>query len=426
MAPPAKITFVNNEQDEIRALEEEREPDVLPADFGEWDSGPPPATLPDNFEDFDTAPRAPAPVAESVLPEPSASREQVSAYADFEEPSEPVQSKREKAAAEARRKAEAEARAQAKAEAEARKEAEAEARAEAKAQAEARKRAEAEARAEAKAEAEARRQAEAEARAEARKQARAEARAEEEEEEGKGRAKGIFIAIAAALLVAVGGFYVFNLHKPAPSPAVTEQTVAHPAESIPLTQTTKPKPGPATPTTPAVTETQTEANTEEASAAPAQPTAMQEQLNAAPRIAGNIRTAPDTSAPPPTSGINMDMGNPGAGTNVFGSKPGPNVAVATPKTINVAASIMAGRAISKPSPIYPPFARTARVEGTVVLHASISKAGTIQNVSVISGPPMLRQAALDAVKTWRYKPYLLDNEPVEVETTVDVIFVLSR
>jgi len=85
---------------------------------------------------------------------------------------------------------------------------------------------------------------------------------------------------------------------------------------------------------------------------------------------------------------------------------------------------MAGRAVSQTRPQYPAFARTARVDGTVVLHATISKAGTIENVSVISGPPMLRQAAIDAVKMWRYKPYLLDNEPVEVETTVNVIFVL--
>jgi protein TonB len=76
-------------------------------------------------------------------------------------------------------------------------------------------------------------------------------------------------------------------------------------------------------------------------------------------------------------------------------------------------------------PIYPRFARDAHVDGTVVLHAIISKAGTISSVSVISGPAMLRQAALDAVKTWRFRPYLLNNEPVEVETTVNVIFVLN-
>ena len=60
-----------------------------------------------------------------------------------------------------------------------------------------------------------------------------------------------------------------------------------------------------------------------------------------------------------------------------------------------------------------------------MIQATISKTGTIENLHVISGPAMLQQAALDAVKTWRYRPYLLNNEPVEVETTVNVIFTLG-
>ena len=386
MAPPAKIT-------------EEREPDVLPADFGEWDSGPPPTTLPDNFNDFDAAPRQPAPAAEAVLPEAPASRGGASAYPKLGETSESVQSKRAKAAEEARRKAEAEA----------------DARAEAKAQAEARKQAEADARAEAKAQ------------AEARKQARAEALAEDEEE-GKGKSKIWIAAIAAVLLLGFGGFYALN-RKPAPKPVVAEQTVAQPADSTSLTSTAKPKPGPATPAaataTPA-TATETADNTVQPSPAPAQSAAMQQQLNANSVLdKSSLRQPSDAGAPPPPSG-NIDMGNSGATPNVFGSKPAPTVTAApTNRVINVAASIMAGRAVSKTPPAYPAFARTARVDGTVVLHATISKAGTIENVSVISGPPMLRQAALDAVRTWRYKPYLLDNEPVEVETTVNVIFVLG-
>jgi len=67
-----------------------------------------------------------------------------------------------------------------------------------------------------------------------------------------------------------------------------------------------------------------------------------------------------------------------------------------------------------------------RVEGTVVLAATISKSGTIENLHATSGPALLQQAALDAVKTWRYRPYLLDGQPVEVETTVNVIFTLGR
>jgi protein TonB len=77
-------------------------------------------------------------------------------------------------------------------------------------------------------------------------------------------------------------------------------------------------------------------------------------------------------------------------------------------------------------PVYPPIGVAARVEGTVLLTATISKTGTIENLRVASGPAMLQQAALDAVRTWRYRPYLLNGQPVEVETTVNVTFTLNR
>jgi protein TonB len=81
--------------------------------------------------------------------------------------------------------------------------------------------------------------------------------------------------------------------------------------------------------------------------------------------------------------------------------------------------------LQKVQPVYPPIAKAARVQGTVVLQAKISKTGSIEDLHVVSGPAMLQQAALDAVKSWRYRPYLLNNEPVEVETTVNVIFTLG-
>jgi protein TonB len=77
-------------------------------------------------------------------------------------------------------------------------------------------------------------------------------------------------------------------------------------------------------------------------------------------------------------------------------------------------------------PVYPPIALAARIEGTVRLAATISRTGSIENLRVASGPAMLHQAALNAVQSWRYRPYILDGQPVEVETTVDVIFTLSR
>jgi protein TonB len=95
-------------------------------------------------------------------------------------------------------------------------------------------------------------------------------------------------------------------------------------------------------------------------------------------------------------------------------------------TVRVPSAVEAGLLIQKTIPVYPPIAGAMRVGGTVVLAATISRVGTIENLHVVSGPPMLQQAAVDAVRTWRYRPYLLNGEPIEVETTVNVIFTLNR
>jgi len=86
---------------------------------------------------------------------------------------------------------------------------------------------------------------------------------------------------------------------------------------------------------------------------------------------------------------------------------------------------MQGNLLVKTMPQYPAIAKAARIQGTVVLQATISKSGTIENLHVVSGPPMLQQAAMDAVRSWRYKPYLLNGDPVEVETQVNVVFNLG-
>jgi protein TonB len=75
--------------------------------------------------------------------------------------------------------------------------------------------------------------------------------------------------------------------------------------------------------------------------------------------------------------------------------------------------------------VYPPLARAARVEGPVVLAALISKDGTIENLRVVTGRPMLVGSAVEAVRKWRYRPYILNNEPVEVETQITVNFFLE-
>ena len=97
----------------------------------------------------------------------------------------------------------------------------------------------------------------------------------------------------------------------------------------------------------------------------------------------------------------------------------------TPERVRVSQGVVSGLKVREVKPVYPPIAKTARVQGNVVLQAEISKEGTIQNLRVLSGPPLLIQSALDAVKQWRYRPYVLNGEPVEVETTITVMFSLT-
>jgi len=96
-----------------------------------------------------------------------------------------------------------------------------------------------------------------------------------------------------------------------------------------------------------------------------------------------------------------------------------------PKSIVLSKGVTEGMLISKPAPVYPPIAIAAHVSGTVVLAATISTTGTIKNLRVVSGNAMLQSAALAAVEKWRYHPYQLNNQPVEVETTINVVFSLG-
>ena len=97
-----------------------------------------------------------------------------------------------------------------------------------------------------------------------------------------------------------------------------------------------------------------------------------------------------------------------------------------PGVVRVPQGVMAERVISKVPPDYPPDAKQARIQGTVVLRVNIDKEGNVSNIQLISGHPILAPAAIDAVKQWKYKPYLLNGAPVEVETQVTVNFTLAR
>jgi protein TonB len=89
-------------------------------------------------------------------------------------------------------------------------------------------------------------------------------------------------------------------------------------------------------------------------------------------------------------------------------------------------NVQAAKLMNKVTPVYPPLARQTRISGTVRLHAIIGKDGSVQQLEVLSGHPLLQQAALQAVQQWKYQPTLLNGEAVEVDTTIDVIFSLNQ
>ena len=123
----------------------------------------------------------------------------------------------------------------------------------------------------------------------------------------------------------------------------------------------------------------------------------------------------------------MEQGNNigGDGSGIFNGQPVTVVHPPVPASIHLSSKLVEGNLIYKSVPQYPAIAKAVGAQGTVVLQATISKAGTIEGLHVISGPQMLQQAAIDAVKTWRYRPYMLNGQAVEVETTVNVIFKLQ-
>ncbi len=96
-----------------------------------------------------------------------------------------------------------------------------------------------------------------------------------------------------------------------------------------------------------------------------------------------------------------------------------------PVPVHVQGDLVEGRLVHSVMPAYPTEAKAAHVSGTVVLHAIIAADGSIKELQFISGPPMLKDAAMQAVEQWEYKPYMLNGRPVPVDTTISVIFSLS-
>jgi periplasmic protein TonB len=163
------------------------------------------------------------------------------------------------------------------------------------------------------------------------------------------------------------------------------------------------------------------------------------QLRTPSRIPQRVQMIHEEEAPPPlaaTGGVvgGVPGGIPGgqlggviggivSATSSLASVP--KLQPVVPQRVRISQGVTRGLLIHRVEPSYPPLARAARVQGDVVLTAVISPNGEIENLQLVSGHPMLVPAAISAVKQWRYKPYLLNGQPVEVETTITVIFSLS-
>jgi protein TonB len=155
------------------------------------------------------------------------------------------------------------------------------------------------------------------------------------------------------------------------------------------------------------------------------------ELQTPSRIPHAIKTVSEPETPPSIGVVGIenqtDSGADKAIESIVGSTGHIAVVEApVPPKMIISSGVMAGNLVDKVTPQYPAIARQAHVQGTVVLQATISKNGAIEKLRVLSGPPLLEQAALDAVRSWRYKAYQLNGQPVAVETTINVIFSLGN
>lgn len=276
-------------------------------------------------------------------------------------------------------------------------------------------------------------------------------------EESGGGSKKILLGVAAAALVAAG-LYVgwshfqgrasqpasqlpavstpstatLNSAQPAPPkpaasipvpsshPAALPTTIdAQPTETSGTSETAKEESTPAearTPPTNSVSPTSKSASSAKPAATP-----LVVKGGAAPAVR-SAPAAPDTPAP---SVIGMAAtGSGGALSNLVDSSPtGPQPVL---QKVNISQGVSQGLLMKKVQPVYPRSAMTMHVEGVVELAATISKTGDIASVKVLKGDSQLTRAAVDAVKQWKYKPYLLNGEPVEITTQVTISFKLPH
>jgi len=248
--------------------------------------------------------------------------------------------------------------------------------------------------------------------------------------------KWVFISLGSIVVIAAVVAFLFlrSQHVKTPAAPIAPQvesgslttqatstsSASAPAQTsaVPASEPTIAKPSP---TVPLVVNPAQQATNQ---SAPVSSEMMDAQLSAQSKISKDIKSVSPAEEPPASGLTPVSMDNGGgvkdASLGGFGKV---NV---VPVVSQVSAGVAEGMAIHKTPPVYPKIAKDSRVGGTVVLAATINRSGLLENVRVISGSQMLRGAAVEAVKTWRYRPYMLNNQPVAVQTTINVVFSLGK
>jgi len=269
------------------------------------------------------------------------------------------------------------------------------------------------------------------------------------EEESSGGSKKILIGVAAAVIVAAGAYFAWTHFQ---GGATSSQTVSAPPSVASQPASTPSAPAAVKPaaTTAASTARSTEpnpveTNTSSASAVSDDSATIPEKEVAASPAKGTTSkpstkseeapllvksgTAPARHATPsvdaPAPSV-IGMGAPSSGAPLPSLSSGSTGPKPVLQTLNISQGVSSGLLLKKVQPMYPQNAMAMHVEGAVELMATISKTGTIANLKVLSGPPLLTRAASDAVKQWKYAPYLLNGEPVEIQTQITVNFKLPH
>lgn len=273
-----------------------------------------------------------------------------------------------------------------------------------------------------------------------------------EQEATSGSSKKMLFAVAAVVLVAVGGYAAWMQFghsspssttpvqvNPQPAKAATPQPATSPAVAIAPAAQPAPVSAPATPP---VTKATTSSNSSTHSARSGEtsdntdtPDAEFSEKKIAPAkaapkpitvksgsSAGTARmSSTSDAAPPEIKGITAGGAAPMPSLMATSKTPAPVL-----QSVNVSQGVSQGLLVRRVSPVYPQSALNMRVEGSVQLLATVSKVGSISAVKVVSGDPQLARAAADAVKQWKYKPYTLNGSPVEIQTPITVNFKLPN